>query len=111
MLRDVPSLLISDSNFTSNGRLPKQQQPAAAAAEDGEAAGPGHSEWGGALAVGWRDSDSTRRNVTLLNCRCAPSYTCVCSLSNALVFGTLSWSQAQFAVALSPGTLVVPGGV
>jgi hypothetical protein len=73
--RDVPRLVITDSNFTRNGRLPRQQPPPAAAAaaaaveaQEEDEAGPSRTKWAGALGVAWRDSESTR-DVTLTNCR------------------------------------------
>jgi hypothetical protein len=75
MLREVPWLVVSDSNFSSNGRLPQQPKAAAAAAAaaaaEEEEEGPTTATFGGALGVGWRGGDSPDRNVTLLNCRCA----------------------------------------
>jgi hypothetical protein len=72
--RDVPVLVISDSNFTRNGKLPRQQSTAAAAAAAGEeAGGPSRSKFGGAIGIGWRESEGPR-NVTLLGCRCAEHF-------------------------------------
>jgi hypothetical protein len=99
MLREVPWLVVSDSNFTSNGRLPK-----AAAADDEEEEeedeGPATATFGGALGVGWRGGDSPDRNVTLLNCRCALasgskySVGCWLKLSTALLVYAILGAKA-----------------
>jgi hypothetical protein len=70
MLREVPWLVVSDSNFTSNGRLPKEPKAAAADDDEEEEDKPSTATFGGALGVGWRGGDSPDRNVTLLKCRC-----------------------------------------